>query len=230
MNCRKEPPLVRADLKTPKAAAIAGVLFSLLLAGSLWLLKASIPSDPAEIGEWLRTSGSRVTFALNLIPFAGIAFMWFLGVLRDRMGDMEDQFFAIVFLSSGLLFLVMLFVSASTVGGLLLAYSSTSSALVSSPAFSFGRAFAYDLMRIYAFKMAAVFMATTSTLAWRIQFVNRWLALVGYVCAGFLLIGSSFVNWAIFVLPGWILFVSIHILVDDLRSTPPAGGATGQRR
>jgi len=48
------------------------------------------------------------------LPFAGIAFLWFIGVLRDRLGELEDRFFATVFLGSGLLFLAMLFASCSS--------------------------------------------------------------------------------------------------------------------
>ena len=57
--------------------------------------------------------------ALNLIPFAGIAFLWFVGVVRDRVGEREDRFFATVFLGSGLLFVAMLFVGAAVAGGLI---------------------------------------------------------------------------------------------------------------
>ena len=64
--------------------------------------------------------------ALNLIPFAGIAFLWFIGVLRDRIGQREDRFFAIVFLGSGLLFVAMLFVAAAVSGGLFAAASRSS--------------------------------------------------------------------------------------------------------
>jgi hypothetical protein len=84
-----------------------------------------------------------VSLALNLIPFAGVAFLWFLGVLRDRLGEKEDQFFATVFLGSGLLFLGMIFVSASAMGGLIHTYSVATGALVGSRSFSFGRAFAF---------------------------------------------------------------------------------------
>ena len=54
---------------------------------------------------------------MNLIPFAGIAFLWFIGVLRDRIGEREDRFFATVFLGSGLLFVAMLFVAAAIAAG-----------------------------------------------------------------------------------------------------------------
>jgi hypothetical protein len=50
-----------------------------------------------------------VNFALTLVPFAGIAFLWFMGVVRSHLGRLEDQFFSTVFYGSGLLFLAMLF-------------------------------------------------------------------------------------------------------------------------
>ncbi len=92
--------LTEARLKTPSAAAVAGLLFSLLLISAFWLLRSSVPADPQEPGEWLRTGSSRVAVAINLIPFAGVAFLWFVGVLRDRLGPMEDRFFATIFLAA----------------------------------------------------------------------------------------------------------------------------------
>ncbi len=218
-------PLVRAGLKTPRAAAIAGILFSFLLMASLGLLRLSLPADPHEIGAWLRTSRERVGIALNLVPFAGIAFMWFLGVLRDRLGAKEDRFFATVFLGSGLMFLGMLFVAAAAVGGLVLAHASTPATLIGSSAFAFARAFAYDTMHIYAFKMAAVFMATASTLLLRTRAAARWIALAGYASALALLITSGFSDLILFIFPGWVLLVSVHILLDNLRGKDRSRGA-----
>src|SRR5271167_1504414 len=104
--------LTRTRLKTPNAAAIAGLLFSLLLMAAFALLRISVPADPQEPGSWLRANSQTVALATNLLPFAGIAFLWFIGVLRDRLGELEDRFFATVFFGSGLLFLAMLFASA----------------------------------------------------------------------------------------------------------------------
>jgi|SRR5258706_16228281 len=86
--------LTHAHLKTPKAAAIAGIAFSLLMFTIFWLLRRSVPADPLESGAWLATDARTVALALNLIPFAGVAFLWFIGVLRDRLGQQEDRFFA----------------------------------------------------------------------------------------------------------------------------------------
>ena len=212
-----QAPLTRANLRTPRAAAIAGILFSLLLIASLWLLRLSIPRDPIEIPAWMEKDAARVPFALNLVPFAGIAFMWFLGVLRDRLGAKEDKFFATVFLGSGLMFLGMLFVAASAISSLVLSYTAAPDVGPATFAQTFARQFAYDIMHIYAFKMAAVFMITTSTLALRTRFAARWIAILGYASAAIILIGSGFLDWLLFVFPCWVLVVSIYILSENLR-------------
>ena len=94
---------------------MAGIVFSVFLIAALVLLTVSVPGDPATPRTWLTDSRRRaaVVVAVNLIPFAGIAFLWFVGVLRARIGEREDRFFATVFLGSGLLFVAMLFVAAA---------------------------------------------------------------------------------------------------------------------
>src|SRR3954452_5725027 len=151
-------PLVDNALRTPRAAGIAGIVFSTLLTCSLWLLREAVPANPLEVGEWLQDRAATVTFALNLVPFAGVAFMWFLGVLRDRLGAREDKFFATVSLGSGLMFLGMMFIAAAAGNGLVRAYAATPNALFNDSTFTFARAFSYGIMHIYAFKMAGVFM------------------------------------------------------------------------
>ena len=181
-----------------------------LLTCSLWLLREAVPANPLEVGEWLRSRAATVTFALNLVPFAGVAFMWFLGVLRDRLGAREDKFFATVSLGSGLMFLGMMFIAAAAGGGLIRTYRATPDSMLDNPALTFARSFSYNVMHVYAFKMAAVFMITTSTLVIRTRVAPRWIALLGYAAAGFLLIGSGFLDWALFVFPLWVVLVSLY--------------------
>jgi len=99
--------------------------------------------------------------ALNIIPFAGIAFLWFIGVLRDRLGQREDRFFATEFFGSGLLFLAMLFAAAAMVGAIILVFAEQPEELVNSATFHFARATIYNLVNIYMIKMAAVFIIST---------------------------------------------------------------------
>jgi hypothetical protein len=207
--------LTRAQLRTPRAAAIAGVLFSVLLLAVFWLMRLSVPADPHEPGGWLKGGVTYVVIALNLVPFAGVAFLWFVGALRDRLGTREDRFFATVFLGSGLLVLAMLFAAAAVVGAIINAFHVTPDALIDSATFHFGRGLAYILINIYLVKAAAVFMITTSTIALYTRLTPRWLAIGGYAVAAVLLVGSYYVDWSLLVFPLWVLLVSGCILLDE---------------
>jgi hypothetical protein len=209
--------LTRVGLRTPKAAAIAGIVFSILLIIIFWLLRKAVPGDPLEPGAWLDTSSQSIALALNLVPFAGVAFLWFLGVLRDRLGHFEDQFFATVFFGSGLLFLAMLFAAAAILGALVLAFAAHPAEVGDSATFHFARAVTYIIMNVYAIKMAAVFMISTSTVVIRTAIAPRWIALLGFALALTLLLGSYFINWSFMVLPLWVSLISVCILIDSYR-------------
>ncbi len=185
------------------------------------LLWASIPDDPGDAAEVIRNS-RRISLALNLLPFAGIAFLWFVGVLRDRLGDREDRFFATVFLGSGLLFVAKLFVGAAIAGGLVRMLNEAPGPLVQSRAYALGRLQIRLTIQVYALKMAAVFMMSTATVCLRTRIVPRWMAVVGYALALLLLVqGSRATHWIPLVFPLWVLLVSSFILVENLRDGPP---------
>src|SRR6266403_3503903 len=97
---KQETISTRARLATPRAAAVAGILFAVLLITGLGVFRLAVRADPLEAGAWLKTSSNMVGLALNLVPFAGIAFLWFIGVLPDRMGGLEDRFSISVLLFS----------------------------------------------------------------------------------------------------------------------------------
>jgi len=158
-----------------------------------------------------------VALALNLMPFAGIAFLWFIGVLRDRLGQQEDRFFATVFFGSGLLLLAMLFTGAAIIGAILIAFAMQPQELIGSSTFHFARAAAYIMVNVYMIKMASVFMTTTSTLAMYTGIAPRWLAVLGIVLALILLFGSFYISWSFLVFPLWVFLLSASMLRDSLR-------------
>ena len=216
--------LTRTRLKTPNAAAIAGLLFSLLLMAAFALLRISVPADPQEPGSWLRTNSQTVALATNLVPFAGIAFLWFIGVLRDRLGELEDRFFATVFFGSGLLFLGMLFLACSFVDGVLIAFATKPEEMIGSATFQFVRAAIYAMINVYMVKMAGVFMITTSTIALYTGIAPRWLAIFGYALALLLLFGSYYISWSFAVFSIWVFLLSVCILADNFRRKLQRGG------
>jgi hypothetical protein len=218
-----------SPLRTPRAAAVAGVIFSVLLASAFVLLRLSVPSDPRVAGTWLTDPGRRaaVEIALNLIPFAGIAFLWFIGVIRDRVGQREDRFFATVFLGSGLLFVAMLFVAAAVSGGLFAA-ASRSSGPPGADTVALGRDVTGLLVNIYSMRMAAVFTLTTVTIARRTQIVSRWLTVAGIAAALVLLVGVGISAWVELLFPAWILALSIDILTASPKVSPASTGTAPQ--
>jgi hypothetical protein len=219
---RQGPLRAGSPLRTPRAAAVAGIIFSALLITALVLLRVSVPAHPAVPGAWLTDSRRRtaVVIALNLVPFAGIAFLWFVGVVRDRVGEREDRFFATVFLGSGLLFVGMLFVGAAVAGGLIA--SQTRSGPPGGLTLAFGRHITALLLNVYAMRMAAVFTLTTVTIARHTRIVARWLTFAGLATALVLLVASGTVPWTELLFPAWILALSIDILVS--RSPAAAAG------
>jgi hypothetical protein len=214
----------RTALRTPRAAAVAGIVFSVLLITTLVLLRISVPGNPAVPGAWLSNSGRRtaVTVALNLVPFAGIAFLWFIGVIRDRIGDREDKFFGTVFLGSGLLFVALLFVAAAVAGGLLAGASAARPAGVpTGGTLALGRNVTGLLLNVYAMRMAAVFCLSTVTIARRTSIVSRWLVVAGLVTALVLLIGTGISAWVELLFPAWILALSVDILAAGRHALSP---------
>ena len=211
----------RRSLTTPRAASVAGILFALLYGASLVLIRLSIPSDMAANPAWLETNARTIVLALNLVPYAGIAFLWFIGVIRDRLGDLEDRFFSTVFLGSGLLFLALTFVGAALAGGLLSTYAIRSSAMLESGLYTYSRAVMYNVLNIYAIRMAGVFMISLGTIWLRTGLMHRGWAFVTYALALVLLVSISLSAWVTIIFPGWVLAVSIYFLILNL-SQPPA--------
>jgi hypothetical protein len=215
---------VRQRARTPRAAAIAGIIFSLLLITVQVLIRISIPANPLGPAADVVNHSRTISFALHLLPFAGIAFLWFIAVLRDRLGDLEDRFFATVFLGSGLLFVAMTFVTAVIAGGIIKVLGSGSDDLVRSGAYALGRVEISEAMQIYAMKMAAVFMISTSTISLQTRTVPRWMAFLGFFLAVVLLLSIGTIEWVPLVFPLWVLLISVHILIENLRGQPETAG------
>lgn len=220
------PP--RQPIRPPRSAAVAGILFAVLYGSALVLMVLSIPPYAIADYEWVRTHARMVELALILVPFAGIAFLWFIGVIRDQLGDAEDRFFSTVFFGGGLLFLTLTFIAAALVGGLLSSYAIISSTLIESGVFLYGRSVFYQVLNIYAIRMAGVFMISLATIWLRTGVMHRAWAIVTYALALVLLLSIGFSLWVLLIFPAWVLAVSVHLLALNLRTPPDA--ASGEVR
>ena len=201
-----------------RSAAGAGIVFGVLMLTAMVMLRIAL--DAGGLPE-LRTDPGRlrlVRWSLNLVPFAGIAFLWFVGVIRDQLGDVEDRLFSTVFLGSGLLFLAMFFGAAATTTSLVRISTDVDSDVV---VWSYGSTSAHAFMSIYAMRMAAVFVISVSTVGIRTAALPRWASLLGYLVALLLLVAADAQKWVQLLFPVWVLLVSAVILV----TRPPARDA-----
>jgi hypothetical protein len=218
-----ESPVDRR-LETPRAAGVAGLVFAVLFVVSILLLRDHPGSDStaAEIQAfYLRKNGGSVALVgVYLVPFSGIAFLWFIAAVRNLIGDREDRFFATVFLGSGLLFVAMLFIAAG-VGGSLLAAVKIKHVPVPAPDTVVAiRSLAFGFLFIYAMRMAAVFMIVVSTIGLRLGAFPRWLVASGYLAALVLILNVTYTQTLILVFPAWVAAVSAVILRASRRATP----------
>lgn len=211
-------------LRTPRAAAVAGIVFSVLLIVVLVIIHGTLPSGPTEPGSWLDDPSQRrqVAFALNLVPFAGIAFLWFIGAVRDHVGNAEDRFFATVFLGSGLLFVAMLFTGSAMAAGLAAGLDASDSASTNA-VWQMSRHTTTVVITVYAMRMAAVFTISSTSIGSRVGAIPRWLTIYGYASALVLLLTVSTVPWVELLFPVWVLVLSVHLLRTRFRTDPPGG-------
>ncbi len=205
-------------LSTPRTAAIAGILFSVLFAASIFFIRTSLPADNITDLSWIGSSTNRLTWALSLMPLAGIAFLWFVGVVRDKLGEFEDQFFSTVFFGSSLLFLAMVFVSMAIAGGILLTAQMNEGEYLQPEIVVFGRSMMLQITNVYAIRMAGVFMISLATIWLRTGIMHKTLVVTTYILALVLLFVFNLHIWITMIFPAWVLLVSIFILVIRLRN------------
>jgi hypothetical protein len=201
------------QLKTPRAAAVAGILFAFLFGVTIILIRVKMPEGVGDSAEWMESQGNGISIATKLMPFAGITFLWFIGVVRDNLGPYEDRFFASVLIGSGLLFLAMMFVSTAIAAGLIASSGGVSDPATHGQVASFGTAMVASTCKTYAVRMAAVFMMSLAAIWLKTGLMPRWLVGVSYLVAASLLVAADVTMWLTLTFPAWVLAVSVLILL-----------------
>jgi hypothetical protein len=209
---------------TPFAGAVAGVMFAALFAVSVIILRQTTGDLSSDTGAWLSEDTGTFKFALALLPFAGLAFIWFMAVARERLGSREDQFFSTVFIASGTLFLAMVFAGAAGIGGVVAAAAADPEEFAASTTYGYARQAVGQLFSIFAVRMAAIFLLSQAVLWLRTGVMPRWMALLAVLGFVVLMFVYTEAFWLILVFPAWVGLVSVYILVAHLRGRPaPAG-------
>ncbi len=215
---------VGEELRAPRAAGVAGLLFAALFIASLLLVSPPQELSGQAIAEWYtnRDIHTRIIImGLYTIPFSGIAFLWFIGVIRDRIGEREDRLFATVFLGSGLLFVAMLFSAAGIVSAMVLRFDATGTMGAIDPVQAqFMQALTAAFLYVYAARAAGVFMIVTSSITLRTRTVPKWVAVVGYIIALLLLLSIRSFHLVMFLFPAWVALLSVFLLITPPEAAP----------
>jgi len=177
------------------------------------LIRLRMPEGIKDSSAWLSNNHSGIATAAVLMPFAGISFLWFIGVVRDGFGRYEDRFFASVFLGSGILFLAMMFAATAVAAGLVATDSGVIDPAAHGEVIDFGKMVVLSTTKTYAVRMAAVFMISAATIWLRTGLMPKWLVLLTYLVAVAILAASDLSMWVTMAFPVWVLVVSGLFLV-----------------
>ena len=224
-----KPAKVRRRAATPVAGAVAGIVFAVLFGVSMIILRQTMGDVADDTGAWLTGDTGLAKFALALVPFAGLAFLWFIAVTRERLGRFEDQFFSTVLIGSGLLFLALVFAAAATMSAIIAAAANDPGGFAASTTYTYARQAVTQILAIYALRMAAVFQISQASLWMRTRVMPRWMALLTVVVALILLFVFTQSYWVVLVFPAWVLLVSVYILIarPSGRLTAEGGDKSG---
>ena len=188
---------------------MAGIVFAVLLITAMTMMRMALAGGSYEDLQSDESRRTMIRVSLHLIPFAGIAFLWFIGVVRDQLGEIEDRLFSTVFLGSGLLFLAMVFIGAVISASLM--------TMLAGPhpdpgLWEYGRENTQVLVSVYAMRMAAVFTLSVSTAGLRTAAFPQWVSYVGFLIALVLLVAAGEHKWTQLAFPAWVLVLSVVIL------------------
>jgi len=116
--------------------------------------------------------------------------------------------------------MALTFLAAALAGGLLSSYALIPSALVESGVFLYARSVIYQVLNLYAIRMAGVFMISLGTIWLRTGVMGRNWTLLTYALALVLLLSIGLSLWVILIFPAWVLIISIRVLIRNLRDRP----------
>jgi len=206
----------RRRLASIEAAAIAGIVCAVGWALSLrgLLQVPSIGASDAEINEYYadRSNGTAAIIWLQLLVIATIAFLWFVGVVRGRLGDREPRLFGTVFLGSSVLLAALLFAGTALLAApsILLAVGDRAP---DPAAVSVTRAGAAVVLSVFAPRIATLVMFSTAGLGRATGALPRWLVVLTYVIGVLAFVNVSIATPTVYAVPAWIAVVSIVLLV-----------------
>ena len=208
-----------AKIRSPRAAAINGIVFSVLIIIFMIFFQGLVTGSSGNINiEWLEKHSATASLILALVPFIGISFLWFTAVLRDWLDIQEDRFFSTVFLGSAILIVGLFFVWGAAFGAMLKTYLAAKEGMLNNAAiYIYGHSFMKEIISDYTLRIIGVYMLSIATIWRQTGLMPRLIIILTYILAIVFLFFSGKIAETRFVFPSWVLLVSIYILNNKYR-------------
>jgi hypothetical protein len=217
-----------------EAAAIAGVASSILSIIGLVLLSRfpDLDEGDAAISTWFDDTGNRATLitGLNLVVVSSVAFLWLVAVIRRRLGDRENRFFATAFFGSAVVFLATWLVGAGLLASPAVAMTLLDAGAVSPASASLAAGAGGSFLLVVAPRFQAVFVLATANLFRQSDAAPRWLTLVSTITGAVLFLVPLVTTPIGLLFPTWVFLVGVTLLVTKPNIAPIPGASTGPDR
>ena len=196
-----------------------GIVHAVLFLLSFWILR-NIPGPGASEATLIAFYGGAdrrrvLAVGLYLLPFAAIAFVWFIVALRMWVGSHgrpEHALFSNVQLVSGIVFIALLLEAAAafSIDAAVVEFSNGSLNPALARQFpQLGRV----LGLVLAMRLAAMFVIATTSIGRHTGVLPAWFNWLGYVVGAFLLLAATLSALLILVFPVWVLTLCVLLLV-----------------
>ncbi len=219
----------RARLVSVEAAALSGVLFAVLYLGSLLLGRegvAGFDEDPSQVADRIAAGEGRDELLTGyvLAPFAAIAFVWFVAVVRRRI-PADERFVTTVFIGGSTIFVALYLTAMSVVAGPHYVESQQDVSFLEPQTLLSLQAVTYGLLFVVAPRIQVLVILAATATGRRHGVIPGWLVVVSYLIAGIQLINFTLFEPLLFLFPLWVATVGL-VLVRHRRLEPrsPAVG------
>jgi hypothetical protein len=216
--------------------AYVGITHAVLLVLAFWLVRstaAGVNATDADIVVYYEDADNRrriIAAGLYLLPFSGIAFIWFVVALRmwtSGSAKRINMLLANVQLAAGIIYVTLILSAGASYALLAATYELTDEPMSPEIARVFPR-LGSVLFLTLAMRMAAMVVFTTSGIGRSTGILPRWFGAVGIVVGITLLLSASLNPLLILVFPTWLTVLSIFLLrrareVPKDVMLPPAG-------
>jgi hypothetical protein len=201
-------------------SGLSGIVFAVLfVVGLIFVQRApGVGASDDTYADFYRNGhgSDLVTAGLYLVPFAGIAFLWFMAATRTLVLGLPNTASPIPrFLqhASGVLFVAMMFAGSALVGAVALLTVFADNPV---PAPDIARTLTsagYGMVFVFGVRAAGMFLLTTTTLARSCGLMSRVVAVISYLAGTFLLVSTTFHPVILLVFPAWVTLVSVLALL-----------------